>query len=146
MIQRDVLLTLYNDKPSSAAPAENFQTQNILEKLKVLDARARRKGLDSLDPAKNGLIPLGTEIDAQGKVTKNSYGVFNLSWQAEQHKEWPCTVQSELEEIRQAIKTTHNTQLKFLIWAGMGGSAEDKSAYNAVGLLKRGPRVYVLDS
>ena len=35
-----------NDKPSSAAPAENFQTQNILEKLKVLDSRARRKGLD----------------------------------------------------------------------------------------------------
>jgi hypothetical protein len=28
----------------------------------------------------------------------------------------------------------------------MGGSAEDKNMYNAVGLLKRGPRCYVLDS
>src|SRR6202158_2744658 len=28
----------------------------------------------------------------------------------------------------------------------MGGSAEDKNMYNAVGLLERGPRCYVLDS
>jgi hypothetical protein len=28
----------------------------------------------------------------------------------------------------------------------MGGSAEDKSMYNSVGLLRRGPRCYVLDS
>jgi glucose-6-phosphate isomerase len=146
MIQRDVLLTLYNDKPSSTDTADNFQKQNILEKLKVLDSRARRKGLDALDPARNSLIPLGTEIDGQGKVTKNSYGVFNLSWQAEQHKEWPAIVDKELEEIRLRIRDTHGVPLKYLIWAGMGGSAEDKSTYNAIGLLKRGPRVYVLDS
>ncbi len=36
--------------------------------------------------------------------------------------------------------------MSFVIWAGMGGSIEDKSMYNAVGLLKRGPRFYVLDS
>jgi len=55
-------------------------------------------------------------------------------------------VVAELDEIKAAIRKTHGAKLRFLIWAGMGGSAEDKSMYNAVGLLKRGPRVYVLDS
>ena len=36
--------------------------------------------------------------------------------------------------------------LRFLIWAGMGGSIEDKILYNSIGLLKRGPRFYALDS
>jgi len=147
MIKRiDVLLTLYHDIPSSSDVAESFEKQNILAKLKALDSRARRKGLESLDPARNFLIGLGTEIDAGGHVTKNSYGIFNLSWQAELQHQWPDQVVSELEEIRNRIKTTHNAPLKFLIWAGMGGSAEDKAMYNAVGLLKRGPRLYVLDS
>src|SRR5439155_21864882 len=44
------------------------------------------------------------------------------------------------------IQETHGASLRFLIWAGMGGSAEDKSAYNAAGLLRRGVRCYVLDS
>ncbi len=146
MIQRGVLLTLYNDKPSSIDSAETFLTQNVLKKLKLLDSRTRRNGLDSLDPATDRLIPLGAEIDGAGKVTKNSYGVFNLSWQAESQTEWPATIEKELGEIRQGIRKAHGAPLKFLIWAGMGGSAEDKSMYNAVGLLKRGPRVYVLDS
>ena len=141
-----VLLTLYNDTPPSIATAGNFQTQDILEKLKVLDSRARRKGLAALDPAKNPLIHLGMEIDGSGLVTKNSYGVFNLSWQAEHHKEWPEVIGQELDQIKRAIRAAHKVPLKFLIWAGMGGSAEDKSMYNAVGLLKRGPRCYVLDS
>lgn len=141
-----VLLTLYNDTPPSAAVAHSFQSEDVLEKLKVLDARARRKGLAALDPAKNPLIQLGMEIDSSGVVTKNSYGVFNLSWQAESHKEWPDLVRQELDQIKKAIRTAHKVPLKFLIWVGMGGSAEDKSMYNAVGLLKRGPRCYVLDS
>lgn len=141
-----VLLTLYNDTPPSIAAAGNFQTQDILEKLKVLDSRARRKGLAALDPAKNPLIQLGMEIDGSGVVTKNSYGVFNLSWQAGHHKEWPEVIGQELDQIKHAIRAAHKVPLKFLIWAGMGGSAEDKSMYNAVGLLKRGPRCYVLDS
>ncbi len=141
-----MLLTLYHDFPSSTDVAESFEKQNILAKLKALDSRARRKGLESLDPARNSLIGLGTEIDADGHVTKNSYGIFNLSWQAELQHQWPDQVMGELDEIRNGIKKTHNAPLKFLIWAGMGGSAEDKAMYNAVGLLKRGPRLYVLDS
>jgi glucose-6-phosphate isomerase len=137
---------VYQDEPESGRLAEAFQSDNILARLKTLDSRARRKGLDSLDPAKNSLIPLGMEIDGTGKVTKNSYGVFNLSWQAAQHPEWTGVVQGELDEIRARIKQTHNSPLQFLIWAGMGGSAEDKSMYNAVGLMKKAPRCYVLDS
>jgi glucose-6-phosphate isomerase len=141
-----VLLSLYHDEPDSGPAAEQFIANNTLARLKTLDSRARRHGLDSLDPLKNPLIPIGMEIDARGRVTKNSYGVFNLSWQAAQHPEWPGTVLAELDGIRAAIKETHDAPLKFLIWAGMGGSAEDKSMYNACGLLKKGPRCYVLDS
>src|SRR6266853_3371929 len=86
------------------------------------------------------------EIDEQGHVTKSGYGVFDLSWQAQHHPEWPRRIEEELREILQRIENTHGTKLRFLIWAGMGGSAEDKHMYNAVGLLKRGPRCYVLDS
>ena len=89
---------------------------------------------------------MGMEIAESGRVTKNSYGVFNLPWQAEEHPEWPAVIGQEIAEIRKAIRQTHGTTLKWLIWAGMGGSAEDKNMYQAVGLLRRGPRVYVLDS
>jgi hypothetical protein len=141
-----VLLSLYHDKPSSTQAAENFTKLNVLERLKVLDSRVRRKGLDSIDPTRNPLIGLGMEVNENGLVTKNSYGVFNLSWQSQEHPEWPQTIMQELAAIRKGIRDTHGVPLRYLIWAGMGGSAEDKTAYNAVGLLKRGPRVYVLDS
>jgi hypothetical protein len=141
-----VLLNVYHDKPSSTAVAEAFQKDNVLEKLKVLDARARKKGLESLDPRKNALIRIGMEVDGGGRVVKNSYGVFNLSWQAAEHPEWPQIVMNELADIRKRVRQTHGVPLRFLIWAGMGGSAEDKSMYNAVGLLRRGPRCYVFDS
>jgi glucose-6-phosphate isomerase len=141
-----VLLSLHNDKPSSAAVAEDFHQQNLLEKLKILDTRVRRKGLESLDPSRNALIRIGMEVDGDGVVTKNSYGVFNLSWQSQEHPEWPPVIGQELAAIKKAIRQTHGVPLKWLIWAGMGGSAEDKAMYNAVGLLRRGPRVYILDS
>jgi glucose-6-phosphate isomerase len=141
-----VLLSLHNDKPASHAFAEEFEKQNILEKLKLLDVRARRKGIESLDPEKNSLIPIGMEVDGDGKVTKNSYGVFNLAWQAEDHPEWPAQIMRELDDIKKAIRKSHSVPLRFLIWAGMGGSAEDKAMFQATGLLRRGPRLYVLDS
>lgn len=146
MVQRRVLLTLHNDKPSSTTVQENFQKQNVLEKLRSIDARARRKGLESLDASKSALIRIGMEIGEDGKVSRNSYGVFDLPWQSQEHPEWPMVIGQELAEIRKAIRQTHGVPLKYVIWAGMGGSAEDKSMYNAVGLLRRGPKVYVLDS
>jgi glucose-6-phosphate isomerase len=141
-----VTLSLYQDEPASDRFAQQFSSESILARLRALDSRARRKGLELLDPARNLLIAIGTEVDGACRVTKNSYGVFNLSWQAAQHPEWADTVMQELAEIRGRMKDTHGAPLQYLIWAGMGGSAEDKSMYNAVGLLKKGPRCYVLDS
>lgn len=141
-----MLLALHNDKPSSLPAAEVFGKQNLLEKLRSLDGRARRKGLESLDPSRNPLIRIGMEVDANGQVTRNSYGVFNLAWQAEEHPEWAAVITEELAAVRRDIRQTHRVPLRYLIWAGMGGSAEDKSMYNALGILRRGPRLYVLDS
>jgi glucose-6-phosphate isomerase len=141
-----VLLSLFHDTPDSAHYAEMFEKERTLERLKALDSRARRKGLGALDPDRNELIGIGMELDAAGTVKKNCYGVFNLVWQAQQHPEWAEHVMRELGEIRERIRATHKLSLRFLIWTGMGGSAEDKSMYNAVGLLRRGPRCYVLDS
>jgi glucose-6-phosphate isomerase len=141
-----VLLSLYHDQPSSEEPYKRLLQNSVLERLRVLDSRVRRKGLASLDPARNPLIGLGMEIDAAGHVTRNGYGVFSLAWQAEHHAEWPESIQAEMGEARAAIREAHDAPLRFLIWAGMGGSAEDKSMYAAAGLLKRGPRCYVVDS
>jgi glucose-6-phosphate isomerase len=141
-----VLLSLHNDRPASEAHYNTIRKDSLLERLEVLDSRANRKGLDALDPSRNRLIRIGMEIDEQGQVTKSGYGVFDLSWQARHHPEWPQRIEEELREIRQRIENTHGTKLRFLIWAGMGGSAEDKHMYNAAGLLKRSPRCYVLDS
>ncbi|MBM3814541.1 MAG: hypothetical protein FJW20_23185 [Acidimicrobiia bacterium] len=112
----------------------------------MLDSRAHRKGLDSLDPKRNPLIRLGMEINERGRVTKNAYGVFHLSWQAEKERDWHKRIQEELQGIRNQIRQAHGVRLRFLIWVGMGGSAEDKAAYQGAGLLNRGPRCYVLDS
>jgi glucose-6-phosphate isomerase len=141
-----VHLSLFHDQPSSEPSFDPFLTDDVLARLRALDARAERKGLASLDPRRNRLIPLGTEMDAGGHVTKNSYGVFHLTWRAAKDGDWASRVQAEITEIRSGIQAAHKTKLRFLVWAGMGGSAEDKSAYNAVGLLSRGPRCYVLDS
>ena len=140
-----MILSLYHDRPESESVFARFASASLLKSLKALDSRARRKGLDALDPARGALIPIGMEIE-NGRVTKNGYGVFDLSWQAENHPEWPGKIASELNEIRGTIRSAHGVPVKFLIWVGMGGSSEDKAMYQAVGLLRRGPRVYVLDS
>ena len=53
---------------------------------------------------------------------------------------------AEIEQIRAAIRTAHGVNIRFVIWSGMGGSIEDKTAYNLAGLLKGGPQFYSLDS
>lgn len=141
-----VLLALYNDRPSSEAHFTAIRKDSLLERLKALDSRANRKGLAALDPSRNRLIKIGMEVDDGGRVTKNGYGVFDLAWQAERHPDWPACIAKELDDVRQRIQQAHGETLRFLIWAGMGGSAEDKNMYQAVGLLKRGVRCYVLDS
>ncbi|HYZ87523.1 MAG TPA: hypothetical protein VE621_24115, partial [Bryobacteraceae bacterium] len=51
-----------------------------------------------------------------------------------------------LAELKHRIKEAHGSSLKYIVWAGMGGSAEDKAMYQAVGLLKKGPKLFLLDS
>jgi glucose-6-phosphate isomerase len=140
-----VNLALYNDQTQSERLFDDLQGDNTVAKVQALDSRARRKGLAGLDPSRNPLIRIGMEIQDDA-VVKNGYGVFNLAWQAERHPEWPYTVESELDDLRRAIREVHGVPLQYVIWAGMGGSAEDKSMYSAAGLLKRGPQIYVLDS
>jgi glucose-6-phosphate isomerase len=140
-----LLLSLHHDQPESQSCFERFRTASVLGGLKALDSRVRRKGLETLDPSRGALIPIGMEIE-QGRVVKNGYGVFHLAWQAERHPEWPDRIAREVEQIRAGIRQAHNSPLQFLIWVGMGGSAEDKSMYQAVGLLGRRFRTYILDS
>lgn len=140
-----MILSLHHDRPESESSFARFQAASVLKSLKALDSRARRKGLESLDPERGALIPIGMEIE-NGRVVKNGYGVFDLPWQAEEHPEWPEKIAAELDEIRAGIRAAHRVGVQFLIWAGMGGSVEDKAMYQAVGLLRRGPRLYLLDS
>ena len=131
---------------SSNPGFERLREESVLDRVRLVDARAREKGLASLKPSCDNLIPIGMEINGAGEVTKNGYGVLNLPWQAEQHPEWADAVRQEVLEIRAAIRRDHGVRLRYLIWAGMGGSAEDKAFYQAAGLLRKGPRVYILDS
>jgi glucose-6-phosphate isomerase len=144
--KKHVNITLHNDTPTSAHLAVRFAEERLLSKVQALDSKARRKGLESLKAEKSALIGVGMETDAAGQVTKNGYGVLRLGWLAGKESGWAEMVGGELGEIQAGMRAAHGTRVRFLIWAGMGGSAEDKSMYAACGLLKKGPRVYVLDS
>ncbi len=64
-------LNLYNDEPPSERQFDPFRNTDVLTQLKSLDARARRKGLQSLDPQRSRLIRIGMEVDGSGVVTKS---------------------------------------------------------------------------
>jgi glucose-6-phosphate isomerase len=117
-----------------------------LPRVREIDGRARREPLSSLPTSSDALISIGMEVDAKGNVTKNGYGVLHLPWLAESDGDWAQRVEQEAAGIRANIKQQHGVALRYLIWAGMGGSAEDKVLYQAAGLLKKNVRVYVLDS
>ncbi len=139
-------LTLNHDVPSSSSLAARFVEQRILSRLEAIDAKARRRGLEALDPARNELIGVGMELDPEGRVIKNGYGVFHLPRLAARHAGWTGRVRAEAAEIRDQLKVAHGVDLRNIIWAGMGGSAEDKSMFLEAGLLSGGPALYVLDS
>jgi glucose-6-phosphate isomerase len=123
-----------------------FDSEHVLERVRRLDERARKEGLAAISPSDDPLVNIGMEVNSAGEVTKNSYGVLDLAWQAAERADWPERVMSEVNEIRARIREAHGVNIRFLIWAGMGGSIEDKTAYNAIGLLKGGPMFYSLDS
>jgi hypothetical protein len=140
-----VSLSIHRDDPESETSFAKFRSSSVLGGLKALDSRVRRKGLASLDPSRGALIPIGMEVE-RGRVVRNGYGVFNLAWQAERHPEWPERIAREVDEILAGIREAHGATPRYVIWNGMGGSIEDKAMYQAAGLLKRGPRLYLLDS
>jgi glucose-6-phosphate isomerase len=129
-------LSILNDstRESSQAFFEQFSAGRYLERLK--------QG----DPSDPELASLGMETDANGQVTKNSLGHFTMARQSAEHPEWATQVTAEAERLKQRIQDTHGVPLRFIIWAGMGGSIEDKLLYSSIGLLRRGPRFYALDS
>ena len=143
--QKIVRLRLLRDHPQAESFRRLLNNETVLKRLRALDAEIQRDGLAQLNTS-DKLVAIGTEIDAKDRVVKNGYGVFNLAWQAQRNPEWSTQIQREVEEIRRAIRLAHGISLRFIIWAGMGGSSEDKSAYLASKFLRRGPRLYVLDS
>jgi|GEM_PF-477833 len=118
----------------------------LLDKVRKIDAQARTRGLDSLSAQKDPLVPLGMELDSKGLVTKNGYGVLHLPWLAQENPAWPTLIEHEIADLRERIRRAHGTALRYVIWAGMGGSAEDKAFYLSAGLLGRRCRVYICDS
>ncbi|MGH9718877.1 MAG: hypothetical protein ACRD8O_01575, partial [Bryobacteraceae bacterium] len=138
-------LTTHHDLPATDAYLERFLKEKVLQRIRAIDARYREGGLRALDSASDPLVAIGVETGS-GAVTKNSYGVLNLSWRARENSGWAGAVRAEVAEIRKKIEEVHGTRLRYLIWAGMGGSIEDKSMYNAAGLLRSNPRCYALDS
>lgn len=125
---------------------ETLTRDKVLDRAQRLARLAREKGLRRLRASTDPLVGIGMEVGQDGRVTKNSLGVLDLSWQAAQHPEWPGMIRREVNEIRAGIRAAHGADLENLIWAGMGGSAEDKAMYQAMGLLNGGVRVYILDS
>src|SRR6185436_11015477 len=127
----------------------HYQTlvrERVLARAHKLCRLWHEKGLKALKPAAEPLVGITMEVDQQQRVTKNSLGVLDLAWQVPHHPEWPPMIQQEAQQIRAGIKSAHGVELTNLIWAGMGGSAEDKVMYQALGLLESGVRLFLLDS
>ena len=76
----------------------------------------------------------------------DGWGVFRAARQAEKHPEWAGQVTAEAAELRAAVKSAHQAPLRFVLWAGVGTAAAEAWLFQTAGLLKRGPRCYVLDS
>lgn len=141
-------LTFFNDdrQADTARFIRRFADERVLPRLHALHARVMANGAASLSTADEPLVSIGMETAPDGRATRNCYGVFGLGWEAVRHPEWPTQIVEEVESIRHRIRQTHGVPLRFLIWAGMGGSIEDKTMYRAAGLLRGGPIFYPLDS
>ena len=125
---------------------ERLTDESVVERVRDLDRRGRKRGLEAMEPESDVLVRIGTERNGKGRVTKNGYGVLHLPWLVNEHPDWAGMIEREVADIAAAIRAAHRVPLKYLIWAGMGGSAEDKAFYQAAGLLNGGVRVYLLDS
>jgi len=142
-----VRLSFSSDLPEGQTNAHlaRFRKDRVYERLMSAASLSRLHGgaaFDTSDP----LVHIGMDIDAGGRVVRNGCSVFQIAREASAHPEWAAGIAAEIEELRAGIRAAHNQPLRFVLWAGVGGSVEDKYTYHAAGLLRRGPRTYVLDS
>ncbi len=141
-----VILSLFHDNPTSEPDYLVFEREQVLDRMTALDRLAKEKGFGALNSKTDKLIPICMETTAGGRVTANGIGAFSLAWELRRRPGWPSTIMAELNDIRAGIKESHGARLRFLIWAAAGVPAEEIGMYSDVGLLKRSPLCYVLDS
>jgi len=139
-----VKLAIFNDDRQADTDrfARRFADERVLPRLRALHARVMADGIADITTADDALVSIGMETGPGGGVTRNCYGVFGLGWQAAAHPEWSVQIGREVDNVRARIQKTHRVPLRFLIWAGMGGSIEDKIMYHAAGMLRGGPAFY----
>jgi hypothetical protein len=142
-----VRLSFSNDTPEGQTEAQfvRFHKDRLWERLSEAARETAQRGEAALDRS-DPLVRIGIEFGCDGRVLRDGCAVFHIARQAPAHPEWASGIVSEIEALRAGIRTEHNQPLRFVIWAGVGGSVEDKCMYAAAGLLRRGPRSYILDS
>jgi glucose-6-phosphate isomerase len=143
-----VKLTFFNDDRQAETTRflRRFTDERVLPRLHAVHASVMANGAASMSTADDPLVSIGMETTPDGRATRNCYGVFGLCWEAAGHPEWAAEVAQEVGSIRTRIQQAHGVPLRYVIWAGMGGSIEDKTMYQAAGLLRGGPTFYPLDS
>lgn len=143
-----MLLSLYNDVPAGLSETSfaRLRNERVLERLRSLDLALMGGGAVRPAGCDSQLVSLGMELDGAGFAVDNSYGPFSLGWRATQHVRWSAEAAAEAERLHREIRAAHKAPLRFVVWAGSGRAVEDKHLYQAAGLLRRGPRQYVLDS
>jgi len=143
-----VKLAIFNDDTHIDTDrfAQRFTDERVLARVRALHERVTSNGFASISRADDPLVSIGMETAADGRVTRNCYGVFGLAWDAGAHPQWAKQLAQEVATVRARIKAAHGVPVRFLVWAGMGGSIEDKTMYGAAGLLRGGPTFYALDS
>ncbi len=141
-----MVLSLFHDNPTSESHYKIFEKERILDRLVQIADTAHHEGMEALGSKRDQLISLCTEKTIEGRAWTNGAASFSLAWRLRDHPEWPSTILSELDRIRREIRTAHGMRLRFLIFVGTGGPAEEAALYDAAGLLKRSPRCYILDS
>ncbi|HOL73074.1 MAG TPA: hypothetical protein PLA43_04725 [Bryobacteraceae bacterium] len=143
-----MLLSLYNDVPSGLSETcfERLRNERVLERLRSLDLALMGDGAARPADCDSQLVSLGMELDGAGCIVHNSYGPLSLGWRTSQHARLLAETAGEAERLHQVIRAAHKVPLRFVVWAGSGRAVEDKHLYQAAGLLRRGPRHYVLDS
>src|SRR5262245_50622441 len=90
----DVKLAIFNDDRQADTDrfARRFVDEQVLPRLRALHARVMASGIANITTSDDPLISIGMETGPDGRVTRNCYGVFGLTWQAAEHPEWVAQI------------------------------------------------------